>query len=98
PAGVISRLTDLREQLGLDGIVAELNPGGLIPPELETRSLHLLAHEVMPAFKPARSAKVGHRQAPFRDLRDRLSWPTRRPLVRRPSLRASRAGPPVTDF
>jgi hypothetical protein len=50
-AGVIDRLTQLREELGLDGIVAELNPGGLIPPELETRSLHILTHEVMPAFR-----------------------------------------------
>jgi hypothetical protein len=31
--------------------VAELNPGGRIPPELETRSLELLTREVMPAFK-----------------------------------------------
>src|SRR3989449_56863 len=30
-AGVIDRLTQLRHELGLDGIVAELNPGGLIP-------------------------------------------------------------------
>ena len=50
-AGVIDRLTRLREELGLDGIVAELNPGGRIPLELETRSLRLLTHEVMPAFK-----------------------------------------------
>ncbi len=50
-AGVIDRLTQLREELGLDGIVAELNPGGRIPPELETRSLEILTHEVMPAFK-----------------------------------------------
>ena len=50
-AGVIERLTRLREELGLDGIVAELNPGGRIPAELETRSLELLTHEVMPAFK-----------------------------------------------
>jgi hypothetical protein len=50
-AGVIDRLTQLREELGLDGIVAELNPGGRIPPELETRSLRLLTHEVMPALK-----------------------------------------------
>jgi alkanesulfonate monooxygenase SsuD/methylene tetrahydromethanopterin reductase-like flavin-dependent oxidoreductase (luciferase family) len=49
-AGVIDRLTQLREELGLDGIIAELNPGGLIPPELETRSLRLLTHEVMPAL------------------------------------------------
>ena len=41
----------LQEELGLDGIVAELNPGGLIPAELETRSLELLTHKVMPAFK-----------------------------------------------
>ena len=40
-----------RHQLGLDGIIAELNPGGRIPLELETRSLRLLTHEVMPAFK-----------------------------------------------
>jgi alkanesulfonate monooxygenase SsuD/methylene tetrahydromethanopterin reductase-like flavin-dependent oxidoreductase (luciferase family) len=51
PAGVIDRLTQLREELGLDGVVVELNPGGLIPPELETRSLQLLTREVMPAFK-----------------------------------------------
>jgi alkanesulfonate monooxygenase SsuD/methylene tetrahydromethanopterin reductase-like flavin-dependent oxidoreductase (luciferase family) len=51
PAGVIDRLTQLRDELGLDGIVAELNPGGLIPPELETRSLQLLTREVMPAFR-----------------------------------------------
>jgi alkanesulfonate monooxygenase SsuD/methylene tetrahydromethanopterin reductase-like flavin-dependent oxidoreductase (luciferase family) len=50
-AGVIDRLTQLREELGLDGIVAELNPGGLIPPELERRSLEILTREVMPAFK-----------------------------------------------
>jgi alkanesulfonate monooxygenase SsuD/methylene tetrahydromethanopterin reductase-like flavin-dependent oxidoreductase (luciferase family) len=50
-AGVIDRLTQLREELGLDGIVAELNPGGLIAPELETRSLRILTHEVLPAFR-----------------------------------------------
>jgi alkanesulfonate monooxygenase SsuD/methylene tetrahydromethanopterin reductase-like flavin-dependent oxidoreductase (luciferase family) len=50
-AGVIDRLTYLRDELGLDGIVAELNPGGRISPELETRSLQILTHEVMPAFR-----------------------------------------------
>jgi alkanesulfonate monooxygenase SsuD/methylene tetrahydromethanopterin reductase-like flavin-dependent oxidoreductase (luciferase family) len=50
-ARVIDRLTELRDELGLDGIVAELNPGGLIPKALETRSLQLLTHEVMPAFR-----------------------------------------------
>ena len=48
---VVERLTELREQLQLDGVVAELNPGGRIPQELETRSLQILARDVLPAFK-----------------------------------------------
>ncbi|HUM17785.1 MAG TPA: LLM class flavin-dependent oxidoreductase [Candidatus Nitrosotalea sp.] len=51
PAAVVERLAALREQLGLDGIVAELNPGGRIAPELEARSLQMLTHDVMPAFR-----------------------------------------------
>jgi alkanesulfonate monooxygenase SsuD/methylene tetrahydromethanopterin reductase-like flavin-dependent oxidoreductase (luciferase family) len=51
PSRVIERLRQLRDELGLDGIVAELNPGGRIPPELETRSLELLARDVVPAFR-----------------------------------------------
>ena len=50
-AGVIDRLTHLREELGLDGIIAELNPGGRIPPDLEARSFELLAREVLPALR-----------------------------------------------
>jgi len=50
-AGVVERLRQLQEELGLDGIVAELNPGGLIPPALETRSLQILAREVIPALR-----------------------------------------------
>jgi alkanesulfonate monooxygenase SsuD/methylene tetrahydromethanopterin reductase-like flavin-dependent oxidoreductase (luciferase family) len=50
-AGLVDRLTRLQEELGLDGVVAELNPGGLIPAERETRSLHILTHQVMPALK-----------------------------------------------
>jgi alkanesulfonate monooxygenase SsuD/methylene tetrahydromethanopterin reductase-like flavin-dependent oxidoreductase (luciferase family) len=49
-AGVIDRLTQLQEQLGLDGIVAEPNPGGRLPAELETRSLRLLAEQVIPTL------------------------------------------------
>lgn len=41
----------LRDELGLDGLVAELNPGGLLPPELEMQSLRILTQDVMPAFK-----------------------------------------------
>jgi alkanesulfonate monooxygenase SsuD/methylene tetrahydromethanopterin reductase-like flavin-dependent oxidoreductase (luciferase family) len=50
-AGLIDRLTQLREELGLQGIVAELNAGGMIPYEQVKRSLRLLTHEVMPALK-----------------------------------------------
>ena len=51
PAGVIGRLQELRDELALDGIVAELNPGGLIPAELEMRSFELIANEVAPALR-----------------------------------------------
>ena len=50
-AGLIDRLARLREELGLTGIVAELNPGGLLPLERMQRTLRILTHEVMPAFK-----------------------------------------------
>ncbi|MGE3537606.1 MAG: LLM class flavin-dependent oxidoreductase [Candidatus Tectimicrobiota bacterium] len=50
-AGLIERLSRLQEELGLDGIVAELDAGGLIPPERVQRSLRLLTHEVMPRLK-----------------------------------------------
>jgi hypothetical protein len=48
---LIDRLTDLKEQLGLNGIAAELNPGGLLPFEQELRSLQIMTQQVMPAFK-----------------------------------------------
>jgi alkanesulfonate monooxygenase SsuD/methylene tetrahydromethanopterin reductase-like flavin-dependent oxidoreductase (luciferase family) len=48
--GLVERLTRLRDELGLDGIVVELNPGGLIPAELEARSLSILARDVAPAL------------------------------------------------
>jgi alkanesulfonate monooxygenase SsuD/methylene tetrahydromethanopterin reductase-like flavin-dependent oxidoreductase (luciferase family) len=50
-AGLVDRLKQLQEELGLDGIVAELDAGGKIPAERVKRSLHILTHEVMPAFK-----------------------------------------------
>ena len=50
-ASLIDRLAQLREELGLDGVVAELNPGGLLELEPMRRSLRILTHEVIPAFK-----------------------------------------------
>ncbi len=49
--GLIDRMTFLQEELGLDGIVAEMNAGNLIPEDKITQSLKILTHKVMPAFK-----------------------------------------------
>ena len=48
PESVADRLQQLHEELGLNGILAELNFGALIPPEPMTRSLQLLCEKVMP--------------------------------------------------
>lgn len=48
---VAERLAALREELGLDGIVAELNCGRLIPHRQVMRSLRLLCERVMPRFR-----------------------------------------------
>ena len=50
PDMVIDRLTELREELGLDGILAEMNCGSLIPHERVMTSLRLLCEKVMPRF------------------------------------------------
>jgi alkanesulfonate monooxygenase SsuD/methylene tetrahydromethanopterin reductase-like flavin-dependent oxidoreductase (luciferase family) len=47
---LVERIGELREDLGLDGIVAELNPGGLLSTEQMHRTLRILTHEVMPAL------------------------------------------------
>ena len=51
PEMVAARLQALREELGLAGILAELNTGGLIPRERVLRSLRLLCDDVMPRFR-----------------------------------------------
>ncbi len=48
---LVDRFTQLKEELGLDGVVAELNAGGLIPEERVLRSLRIVTEKVMPAFK-----------------------------------------------
>jgi len=48
---LIDRLGQLRDELGITGIAAELNPGGLLPFDREMRSLEILTQQVMPAFK-----------------------------------------------
>ena len=51
PPAVIDRLRALRDDLGLDGVIVELNPAGLIQLELERRSLRLFTEQVLPALK-----------------------------------------------
>ena len=48
---LIDRFTQLKEELRLDGIVAELNAGGLIPEERVLRSLRIITEKIMPVFK-----------------------------------------------
>jgi alkanesulfonate monooxygenase SsuD/methylene tetrahydromethanopterin reductase-like flavin-dependent oxidoreductase (luciferase family) len=51
PPQVIDRLKQVQEELGLDGILAELNPGSLIPHPQVMTALRLLCEQVIPAFK-----------------------------------------------
>ena len=50
PASVAERLEELRQELGLDGVLMELNCGGRIPHANVTTALRLLCQEVMPQF------------------------------------------------
>ncbi|MFQ6028506.1 MAG: LLM class flavin-dependent oxidoreductase, partial [Dehalococcoidia bacterium] len=49
--GLKERLGQLEKELGLNSVIAELNAGGLIPPDKVMRSLKIITQEVMPAFK-----------------------------------------------
>ncbi len=51
PKTVGEKLRRLREEIGFDGILAELNCGGLIPHDRVLNALRLLCQEVMPQFR-----------------------------------------------
>jgi len=51
PAGLIDRLTRLRDELYLGSIAAELNSGGMLSRAQSERTLQIMTQEVMPAFK-----------------------------------------------
>jgi alkanesulfonate monooxygenase SsuD/methylene tetrahydromethanopterin reductase-like flavin-dependent oxidoreductase (luciferase family) len=51
PDMVVDRLCELRDELGLDGILAEINCGSLVPREGVMTSLRLLCEKVMPRFR-----------------------------------------------
>jgi hypothetical protein len=48
---LVERLGRLRDDLGLSGMIAELNPGGLLAMEPMLRTLRILTHEVIPALR-----------------------------------------------
>ncbi len=51
PDSVTSRLKQLRDEVGFDGILAEVNCGGLIPHDRVLNAIRLLCQEVMPRFR-----------------------------------------------
>jgi alkanesulfonate monooxygenase SsuD/methylene tetrahydromethanopterin reductase-like flavin-dependent oxidoreductase (luciferase family) len=51
PERVTDRLKQLEDELGIDGILFELNFGAAIPAEMMMRSLQLICDKVMPHFK-----------------------------------------------
>ena len=51
PDSVAARLRHLQQEVGFDGILAELNCGGLIPHERVLNAIRLLCQEVMPRFR-----------------------------------------------
>jgi alkanesulfonate monooxygenase SsuD/methylene tetrahydromethanopterin reductase-like flavin-dependent oxidoreductase (luciferase family) len=56
PDTVAARLSELQDQLGIDGILAELNFGALLSAEHMMRSLQLLLQEVRPRIRPLQVA------------------------------------------
>jgi alkanesulfonate monooxygenase SsuD/methylene tetrahydromethanopterin reductase-like flavin-dependent oxidoreductase (luciferase family) len=50
PETVTERLRELQDELGIDGILAEINCGGLVPHSRVMTALRLLCEEVMPRF------------------------------------------------
>jgi alkanesulfonate monooxygenase SsuD/methylene tetrahydromethanopterin reductase-like flavin-dependent oxidoreductase (luciferase family) len=50
-ASLGDRLRAITQDLGLSGIVAELNPGGLLPLDKMKRTLQIFTHEVIPALR-----------------------------------------------
>ena len=51
PEGLVDRFTQLKEVLGLDGVVGEFNAGGMIPHDTVLRNIRLLCEKVMPDIR-----------------------------------------------
>ncbi len=50
PSAIAERLSRLRQEIGLSGILAELNSGGLIPHQQVLSAMRLLCEDVKPSF------------------------------------------------
>jgi len=50
PATVADKLSALQQEIGLSGILAELNCGGRVPHQQVLRAMQLLCEEVKPGF------------------------------------------------
>ena len=50
-AKLIDRVTEWRDVLGIDGITAEMNAGGLLSEDQVKNSLRIITRDVMPAFR-----------------------------------------------
>ena len=51
PDSISAKLMRLRDEIGFEGILAELNCGGLIPHDRVLNAIRLLCQEVMPRFR-----------------------------------------------
>jgi alkanesulfonate monooxygenase SsuD/methylene tetrahydromethanopterin reductase-like flavin-dependent oxidoreductase (luciferase family) len=58
PDTIADKLTALQAEIGLSGILAELNCGGLIPHEKVVNAMRLLCEEVMPRFAASGAVPV----------------------------------------
>ena len=50
-SGLIDRFNEWGEVLGIDGVIAELNAGGMMTEAQVKHSLRIITHDVMPTFK-----------------------------------------------
>ena len=57
-AEIAGRVEELRDILGIDGVVGELNPGGLLDEATTLESLRILAREVKPVFGGGREEPI----------------------------------------
>jgi alkanesulfonate monooxygenase SsuD/methylene tetrahydromethanopterin reductase-like flavin-dependent oxidoreductase (luciferase family) len=51
PDAVIERLQEYEEELGISGVVMEMNYGGQVPYSRVVNSMRLLIEKVVPEFK-----------------------------------------------